>query len=512
MIKSMKNSVRPVMLQGTSSHVGKSVLTAALCRILFRRGFRVAPFKAQNMALNSFVTKDGAEIGRAQAFQAEAAGIEPASDLNPILLKPTEDSTSQVIINGHVYGVMSARDYHTFKAEARRYVLESYRRLAEEYDVIIIEGAGSPAEVNLRANDIANMGVAELVDSPVLLVGDIDRGGVFASIVGTMELLEGSERERVKGFIINKFRGDIGLLEPGLEFLTERTGRPTLGVVPYLKDINLPDEDGVALEGRDRFFNGDGEQVEIRVVKLPRISNFTDFDPLASLPGVSVRFVETPGGLTGADLVIIPGSKNTLGDLKWLIERGFAGAIRRLSTIGVMVVGICGGLQMLGQSINDPKGVESGLVESKGLGLLDSVTTLMDKKSTFQVEAEASFGGVIESVEGYEIHMGETLSAERPFSTIRKRNGMPVDVRDGAISANGLVWGTYIHGIFDNDPFRRTILDGLREKKGMAPEACLVNYNEMKSAAIEGLADLVEESLDMDGLYKIMGLAEGEFA
>ncbi|MFQ5736952.1 MAG: cobyric acid synthase, partial [Thermodesulfobacteriota bacterium] len=352
MDKRDKRTAAPLMVQGTGSHVGKSVLTAALCRIFRDRGFKTAPFKAQNMALNSFVTRTGCEIGRAQAFQAEAAGVEPTADMNPVLLKPTGDSVCQVIIHGRVFGAMSAVEYHSFKKEAGKYVMESYARLASEYDVIVIEGAGSPAEVNLREGDIANMGVARMTGSPVLLAGDIDRGGVFASLVGTMELLTPDERERVKGFVINKFRGDIELLRPGLDFLSQRTGLPVLGVVPFFDASTLPDEDGVALQGAGASpRDGGGGEVRIAVLKLPRISNFTDFDPLKLCAGVGLAFIEGPDGLAGADMVIIPGTKNTLSDLGWLRERGFGEALAAFAKGGGMVAGICGGFQMLGTSV-----------------------------------------------------------------------------------------------------------------------------------------------------------------
>ncbi|MEK7773192.1 MAG: cobyric acid synthase, partial [Deltaproteobacteria bacterium] len=390
--KTIRKKARPVMLQGTASHVGKSVLTAALCRILRQKGFKVAPFKAQNMALNSAVAVDGGEIGRAQAFQAEAAGILPTVDLNPVLLKPTGDCVSQVIIHGKVYGSMSAVEYHAFKKDVRKYVLESYRRLERVYDVIVIEGAGSPAEINLRDNDIANMGVAELVGSPVIIVGDIDRGGVFASIVGTMELLTEDERKRVKGFLINKFRGDAGLLTPAIDYLERRAGLPVLGVIPYLKDISLPDEDGVTLDAGKKA-GAIPSEIEIAVVKLPRISNFTDFDPLKGSPGVAVHFVESPEDITGADMVIIPGTKNTLEDLVWLKDRGFEEALRRYRGRGGFLAGICGGFQMLGACVKDPNGVESGLKAVSGLGLIDAETVIMKEKNTFQIAAEAGFPG-----------------------------------------------------------------------------------------------------------------------
>jgi adenosylcobyric acid synthase len=500
---------KPIMVQGTSSHVGKSVLTAAVCRILKQGGFKVAPFKAQNMALNAFATKGGGEIGRAQAFQAEAAGCEPTVDMNPVLLKPTADSLTQVIVQGKVYGVMSASEYQGFKKVARRFVLESYTRLAALYDVIVIEGAGSPSEINLREDDIVNMGMAEMVGSPVLIVGDIDRGGVFASIVGTMELLSEVERNRVKGFIINKFRGDIGLLKPGLEFLSKRTGVPVLGVVPYLDRMVLPDEDGVALEGLRPKKTLAGGEIKIVVLKLPRISNFTDFDPLKLEPGVSLDFVVDPGGLEGADLAVIPGSKNTIGDLMWLKKRGFSQALKRFVKGGGMVAGICGGFQLMGVHIKDPFGVESETREAEGLKLIEGSTVLTEEKKTFQVTAELT--GIAERegirLTGYEIHMGDTVGTGKPFAIIRERNSTHVRVEDGYVSEGGDLWGTYIHGIFDNDRFRGALMNELRRRNGVpAFEGGSEPFAESKERAISTFAEVVRKGLDMEMLNNIIGL------
>jgi adenosylcobyric acid synthase len=503
-----KIRAKPVMVQGTSSHVGKSVLTAAVCRILKQRGFKVAPFKAQNMALNAFVTKGGGEIGRAQALQAEAARCEPTVDMNPVLLKPTADSLTQVIVQGKVYGVMSAKQYHGFKKEVRSFVLESYTRLASLYDVIVIEGAGSPSEINLREDDFVNMGMAEMAGSPVVMVGDIDRGGVFASIVGTMELLSEAEKKRVKGFIINKFRGDIDLLKPGLTFLSDRTGVPVLGVVPYMGQLNLPDEDGVALEGLRADKTSAGGELKIVVLKLPRISNFTDFDPLKLEPGVFVDFTVDPGGLEGADMAIIPGSKNTIGDLMWLKKRGFTGALKRLEKRGGMVAGICGGFQMMGVVIEDPFGVESDMKKAEGIKLIDRHTVLTEKKKTFQVTAELSGPGVKEGirVRGYEIHMGDTDGGGRPFAIVKERNSKPVRVEDGYVSDDGNLWGTYIHGIFDDDRFRGALLNELRSRKGISARRCSQSFAESQDKAISTFADVVEKGVDMERLYNIIGL------
>lgn len=501
----MNKTAKTLMIQGTSSHVGKSLITAAILRILKRRGIKAAPFKAQNMALNSAVVKGG-EIGRAQVLQALAAGVEPTVDLNPVLLKPTTDSVTQVIIHGVVAGTMSARDYHSFKKEARRHVVESFERLASDYDVIVIEGAGSPAEINLRENDIANMGMALIASSPVLIVGDIDRGGVFASLLGTMELLTDEEKKLVKGFIINKFRGDLSLLAPGIEVLSERTQRPVLGVVPYIKGLRLPDEDSVALEADFAPAFTNEAVVVIVVIKLPRISNFTDFDPLKGLKGVRLKFAEHPDQIAGADMVIIPGTKNTLGDLNWLGERGLKAAIKKAHENGAMIVGICGGFQMLGASVKDPYGVESGALSAQGLGLINAETVLEREKKTFEVKAMASLFGEEFELSGYEIHMGETNVNDAPFATITMRGGTSVDVRDGAAIVGSMLWGTYIHGIFDNDRFTQSLIDRLKKKKGWTREAGQKPFSVIVEESIDLLADTVAGHVDIASLTRIMGL------
>jgi len=494
----MAKSAKKIMIQGTGSHVGKTVLVAALLKCLTDRGLRCAPFKAQNMALNSAVSSDGGEIGRAQAFQADSAGIPSSVDMNPVLLKPTGKSVSQVIIQGRVHSVMSAVEYHRFKPKAMESVLESYRRLSSVYDVIVIEGAGSPAEINLREGDIANMGIAEAVDSPVLLVGDIDRGGVFASLVGTLELLSGTEKERVKGFIINKFRGDKALLVPGLDFLEGRTGKKVFGVIEHFGSLVLPDEDSVGLEGRAPGAQG---RLKAAVVRLPRISNFTDFDPLKVSPRLDVVFAEAPSEVDGASLVIIPGTKSTIEDLIWLKERGFDKAIARSVAKGATVIGICGGFQMLGKKVSDPFGVESNIPEAEGLGLLDAETVLGKKKATFRVSARAAFGSKVFDIEGYEIHMGETAVKGAPFASIAARNGDSVEVADGCVSADGRVFGTYIHGIFDNDGFREALLESLG-----AVSIGVRAYKEAKDASIASLGRLFEESVDMEAVLRVIGL------
>ncbi len=498
--------VKSIMFQGTGSSVGKSLLVAGFCRILKEDGFKVAPFKSQNMALNSFVTKSGGEIGRAQATQAEAAGIEPTVDMNPILLKPTSDKGSQVIIHGRVYDNMSALKYHAFKKEAVRFVLESYKRLSDEYDVIVIEGAGSPAEINLRDNDIANMGLAELIDAPVFLIGDIDRGGVFASLVGTMELLSDSEQDRVKGFIINKFRGDKNLLKTGLEFLEGRTNRPVLGVVSYIKDILLPDEDGVVLEGKGHGSMVKDKQINIAVVKLPRISNFTDLDAFKHEHDVSVRYIFESAELTNADAVVIPGSKNTIEDLQWLWDRNIAEAVRGYAKRGGVVVGICGGYQMLGLKISDPYKVESEKGEIKGLGLLPVETVLEKEKITHQVEALSLINSA--KVHGYEIHMGRTISVEEinPAFKIVKRGSDDINQDDGAVSKDSRIWGSYIHGLFDSDEFRQAFLNSLRVKKGIAISNQSSSFKEIREDAFSRLSSIIRENIDIGQIYELSGI------
>ncbi len=504
------------MVQGTASHVGKSLLTAALCRIMKKRGLAVAPFKAQNMALNSFVTMDGAEIGRAQALQAEAAGLEPSLDMNPILLKPTGDAVSQVIIHGKVFASLSATEYHSFKSEAFAFVLESIERLSEDYEVLVIEGAGSPAEINLREGDIVNMGLAERIDAPVILVGDIDRGGVFAAIVGTLELLTDDERARVKGIIINKFRGDKSLLDGGLKFLEARLGIPVLGVVPHMETSGLPDEDGVSL---DRVFSDTllreklktTSRLNIAVMRLPRISNFTDFDPLKEEDDVVVRYIHGPDDLNAmmeADLVILPGTKNIISDLAWLREIGFPDSLATYLAGGGRLFGICGGFQMLGRTIGDPDAVEGDIENAEGFSLLDMETVLKKKKDTFRVAATL-MDSEKTAIEGYEIHMGETVSRENPFALITRRNNSKValDIADGAVSTDKKVSGTYIHGIFDNDIWRTGFLNSLREVRGLAVKGTgELSFKSSREAAIEALAKTVEDNVDMDALFKIVGL------
>ncbi|MBW8004207.1 MAG: cobyric acid synthase [candidate division NC10 bacterium] len=497
---------RSLMVQGTASHVGKSVLVAALCRVLAQDGYRVAPFKAQNMALNSFVTPDGGEIGRAQAVQAQAARVVPSVQMNPILLKPTNDTDAQVIVLGRPIGTFSAAAYGVEQIPAlRRVVHEAFERLAAEYDVVLIEGAGSPAEVNLRDRDLVNMPVAEIADAPVLLVGDIDKGGVFAALVGTLELLEPEERDRVAGFVINKFRGDKALLDPGLIFLTARTGKPVFGVIPFCRDLRLPEEDALPERLKPGGAETNNHRVRIGVVALPHLSNFTDFDPIAAQPEVTLTFVRGPEEIAESDCLILPGSKSTVADLDYLRERGLADAIRRAAASGKVVVGICGGYQMLGTYIADPDQVESERDHVVGLGLLQVATLFCREKVTHQVRARCRWSG--DEVTGYEIHHGVSvpLDGTTPAFEVLERSGQPVRISDGARSVSGRIWGSNIHGLFDNASFRHRFLKELWEAKGLPCPVGIQDWN--LDREFDRMADLVRTHLDMVAIYQLL---EGE--
>jgi adenosylcobyric acid synthase len=500
---------RAVMFVGTGSDVGKSVLTAGFCRILRNRGISVAPFKSQNMALNSFATPEGGEIGRAQAVQAQACRIPPHTDMNPVLLKPNSDTGSQVIVQGKVVGNMSVKEYNAYKPEAFRKVEESFNRLRSGFDFIVIEGAGSIAEINLKAHDIANLRVAELADCPCILVADIDRGGVFAQIVGTLELLEPKEKDRIKGVIINKFRGDPSLLRPGIEFVEKRTGVPVLGVVPYFNHFRIPEEDSVALEKRakGKRERAKGKRISIGVIRFPRISNYTDFDPLEAEPDVELRYVREAGELDGLDILILPGSKSTIHDLAFLVKQGLFQGIREFAG---PVIGICGGYQMLGRRVLDPEGMESSVAEAEGLGLLDVETVLLPEKETHQAEARLLRGATLAApgcgggISGYEIHMGQTtLGPEaKPLARIVRRSGREVAVPDGAISSDGRVFGTYLHGIFDNNGFRSAFLNRIRREKGLPT----VSADCTPEDPFDLLAEHLERHLDMEKLVQLCGI------
>ena len=486
-----------LMVQGTTSDAGKTTVVAALCRWLARQGVSVAPFKPQNMALNSAVTVDGGEIGRSTALQALACGLEPHSDMNPVLLKPQSDCGAQVILRGKVHGNMDALDYHAYKAEAMNSVMASWRDLSARYDVVIAEGAGSPAEINLRANDIANMGFAEAADCPVLLVGDIDKGGVFAQLVGTLALLSESERDRTAGFVINRFRGDIGLLEPGLDWLTEHTGKPVFGVLPYLHGLVIDSEDSVSAAG-----TSEAGALKVVVPVLPRISNHNDFDPLRLHPGVDLVFVGTDEPIPPADLIILPGSKSTRHDLQWLKQQGWPEAIQKHLRYGGKLLGICGGFQMLGLKVEDPEGLEGEIGITEGLALFEMVTRMVPGKQLRMVigglTSHIASTAVTSALKGYEMHNGVTEGAAlvRPFAELE---GRP----DGAVSADGQVAGTYIHGVFDEPAACNAILDwaGLKTQGEQS-----VDYQRHRLQQLDRLADQVHQCLDTDRLRRLLQL------
>jgi adenosylcobyric acid synthase len=480
-----------LMIQGTTSDAGKSTLVTALCRVLRRRGVRVAPFKPQNMSLNSAVSMDGGEIGRAQAVQAQACGIAPHSDMNPVLLKPNTDTGAQVIIHGRALANMEAQDYHAYKQRARAAVLSSYSRLGARYDAILVEGAGSPAEINLRDNDIANMGFAEAVDCPVILIADIDRGGVFAHFVGTLALLSDSERARVQGMVINRFRGDLSLLEPGVKWLQQRVGKPVLGVLPYLHGMHLEAEDTIDPQNVSAE-----EAVVLRAIVpvLPHISNHTDFDPLRLHPQVRLAYVGPGEAIPPADLVLVPGSKNVRADLDWLHANGWRDALLRHLRYGGKVIGICGGFQMLGHEVRDPLGIEGSPGMSRGLGLLDVVTELEPDKQLRNTAGVLTLDQA--PVTGYEIHAGLTTGPglERPAARLDDRF-------DGAISADGLIFGTYLHGLFETSTARDALLRWAGLAQPSAPD-----YLQLREVAIDRLADAAEASLDVDRVLELLDL------
>lgn len=496
---------KTIMVQGTMSSAGKSLVAAGLCRVFYQDGYRVAPFKSQNMALNSFITSEGLEMGRAQVMQAQAAGIPPSAAMNPILLKPTGEAGSQVIVGGRVLGNMTAAEYYRRKPEMIPPILSAFQTLARDYDVIVIEGAGSPAEINLRENDIVNMGMARMAKAPVLLVGDIDRGGVFASLVGTMALLEKEEREMVKAVVINKFRGDKDILAPGLVMLEERIRRPVAGVLPYLQ-LDLDDEDSLSerLEQKERGL------IDAAVLRLPRLSNFTDFNALSRLPGVRVRYVSAPAALGSPDLVILPGTKNTMEDLLWLRQNGLEAAVKKYASGGGIVFGICGGYQMLGRVLRDPEGVEHG-GEIDGMGLLPVDTVFTREKTRAQVSGRfeavqgplSPLSGV--AVTGYEIHMGQSNHTAEGMSlcVLETCGGTPASRADGCQS--GTVYGTYLHGIFDRADVGKALLNALCVRKGLATDtAPVMDARRYRERQYDLLADVVREHLDMALIYRIL--------
>nr|WP_294525352.1 cobyric acid synthase [uncultured Blautia sp.] len=498
---------KAIMIQGTMSNAGKSLLAAGLCRIFRQDGYSVAPFKSQNMALNSFITEEGLEMGRAQVMQAEAAGIRPSVKMNPILLKPTNDVGSQVIVNGEVLGTMSARDYFKYKKKLVPDIMKAYQELSDEYDIIVIEGAGSPAEINLKNDDIVNMGMAKMAKAPVLLVGDIDRGGVFAQLIGTVDLLEPSERDMVKGLIINKFRGDKTILDPGVKMLEDRSHIPVVGVAPYL-NIQVEDEDSLT-ERFDRKQSVD--LIDIAVIRVPRISNFTDFNPFESVEGVSLRYVQHVSELKNPDMIILPGTKNTMEDLLWMRENGLEAAVLKAAAAGCIVFGICGGYQMLGDSLSDPHHVEAG-GKIRGMGLLPMDTVFASKKTRTRVTGEflpmtgtfAALSGV--GLEGYEIHMGESVRKEgvQPATKLTVSGNQPEETKtEGAFYEN--VCGTYVHGVFDKEEVVETLIRIIGERKGIDVSSMTgIDFAAFKETQYNILAAELRKHLDMKKIYSIL--------
>lgn len=496
------------MVQGTMSNVGKSVVAAGLCRIFRQDGYKVAPFKSQNMALNSFITKEGLEMGRAQVMQAEAAGTEPCVAMNPILLKPTNDTGSQVIVNGEVLGTMNARDYFKMKKSLVPEVMKAYRKLEEQYDIIVIEGAGSPAEINLKQDDIVNMGMAKMANAPVLLVGDIDRGGVFAQLYGTVALLEEDERRLIKGLIINKFRGDKTILEPGVGMLEKLTQLPVLGVTPYLP-VSLEDEDSLSERLEGRTDTQTVSLLDLAVIRLPRISNFTDFNVFEGISGVSVRYVSAAHQLGNPDLILLPGTKNTMRDLLWMRQNGLEASVLKAHKAGSVVFGICGGYQMLGRQISDPEGVEEG-GSIRGMGLLDAETVFEPEKARTRVEGHIlPVDGILETlshtaVAGYEIHMGRTVIGDgtKPFTEIE--NSITGERKqEGACGKN--VYGSYLHGIFDQEEVAVRVVRALARAKGITEEMGMeMDFASFKETQYDLLAEGLRAHLDMKRIYGIL--------
>lgn len=486
-----------IMILGTGSNVGKSIVTAGLCRVFKQDGYKTAPFKSQNMALNSFITKDGKEMGRAQVVQAEAAGIEPEVYMNPILLKPTTDRKSQVIVNGKVLKNMDARDYFAFKHNLKEDIMKAYNYIKENYDISVLEGAGSPAEINLKEDDIVNTGMAEMADAPVLLVGDIDRGGVFASLYGTVMLLEESERARIKGIVINKFRGDVSLLEPGIKMLEELIHIPVLGVLPYVS-LEIEEEDSLGIKIFNSKKNGN---IDISVIKLKHMSNFTDINALDQYNDINIKYITKASDLGNEDMIIIPGSKNTIEDMKDLSDKGISEKILRAAKKGTVIFGICGGFQILGENIKDPYNIESSIEEISGLGLLEINTNMSKEKITTQyAENISDSDGILKGadgieIKGYEIHQGVSSGSEKMIL------GNSDDIK-GIVKGN--IIGTYVHGVFDNSEFTGFLLNKIREIKGLDKIDEYFDFKEFKEQEYNKLADVIRNNLDIAKIYEIM--------
>jgi adenosylcobyric acid synthase len=497
------------MITGTMSSAGKSFVTAGLCRVFRQDGFRTAPFKSQNMALNSYITKEGLEMGRAQVMQAEAAGIEPDVRMNPILLKPTSDQGSQVIVGGEIYGTMRAQEYYRHKEALIPEILKAYQSLSEEYDIIVLEGAGSPAEINLQSVDLVNMGMAALSDSPVILVGDIDRGGVFAALYGTIMLLPEADRRRICGIVINKFRGDIEILKPGLTMIESLTGVPVLGVLPYVP-LDLDEEDSLSERFRRRT-TCTASMLDLAVIRLPRISNFTDFQPLERIEQVSLRYVTRVQELGNPDLILLPGTKSTMADLKWLRQTGLEAAVHKCHARGSLIFGICGGMQMLGETIADPLCTEDG-GSLRGMGLLPIRTVFHTQKRRTRISGTVcGASGVISAlctqpVHGYEIHMGTTTTSSQDAAAVSPFLQLETGETDGFCSRDGTVCGTYLHGIFDTSEFTTQLLEILQARKGVdsSVRATAPDLAAYKEAQYDRLAHIIRTHLDLPKIYRIL--------
>ncbi|MBC7798863.1 MAG: cobyric acid synthase [Pyrinomonadaceae bacterium] len=517
----MSKKTKSLMILGTGSHVGKSLLTTAFCRIFVQEGFSVAPFKAQNMALNSAATPDGLEIGRAQAMQAEAARIVPTVDMNPILIKPSSETGAQVIVRGKIWGQVTAQDYHRKRVEELfPLVVESYENLAAKHDIIILEGAGSPAEINLKARDIVNMRMAKAADAACLLVGDIDRGGVFASLYGTIELLDDDEKDLIRGFLINKFRGDETLLTSGVQMICDKIGKPCAGVIHHLPDVGLDEEDSVSLNATtdlsNEFYKSNfspKRALRVGVIALPYISNFTDFDALTAEKSIALAFIKNAEDVEKADVIIIPGSKQTIEDLRWLEANGFADAIKNHVRANKITIGICGGMQMLGLGIYDVAGLEGG-GNVEGMGLLPIRTNLNGEKITVPVTGEVRtpkiFGGELSctKISGYEIHLGETIYETdcKPFAHVFRHTNQSQNIADGATSSDGKTIGTYLHGLFDADDFRHAFINAARKSVGIEASNELNFYRAGREARIDRLAAHVRRAVNLDLIYDWLGL------
>jgi len=498
-------SAKRLMIQGTGSGVGKSIITAALCRIFYREGHKVAPFKAQNMSLNSYVTEEGGEIGRAQVFQAEACGIAPHVTMNPILLKPNADNNSQVIVMGKVLGQRNAKDYYGDRPSLVKEVKSAFDTLKNKYELIIMEGAGSPAEINLRQHDMVNMAMAEMADAPVVIVGDIDKGGVFAWMKGTLDLLSESEQKRVRGFIINKFRGDINLLKSGLTQFEEMTGKPILGVIPFDAELFVDEEDAIP-HISSPLINSHPSVVDIAIVQFPHIANFTDFSPLVSDPAVAVRYVRSPVQAGNPDLLILPGTKNTIGDLQFMQDMGWGRYARDFHEQGGLILGLCGGFQMLGTRLLDPEHIESPIESIEGLGFIQASTTMEHEKITRRKIRPTLSSHIFEQgleVDGYEIHSGRT-QFEKDYPLLFKASNSDCPHSLGLCNEEGNVIGTYLHGFLDNDPIRESFLKYVRERRDLPSPEEQFNYREFRSRQLDRLADLVGQSLDMDQIKEII--------